>query len=310
VRRRGLRLRPRLSPFAADFLRYLALAAPLTLGVTLLTVDEWYDRLVGNHLAEGTIALLFYARVLMQVPIRVVGQATATAAMPTFAKLVAEGEVDRLNRLVLETLRVAVGVALLSATAMAALAEPVVAVIYQRGAFDAADAARVAHLLRLMTLAVPAWVLQQIAVRAFYAREQMWSPMLLGSGIALVAIPLYVALGRQAGAEGLAVAGASAIWVNALATLALGRALHGSPAFAPLLSTFLRGGTIAAAAGAAAVGLPVAGDGTLPGALLQLAAKAAAFGAIAIVGLRIFGDAPLRDAFERVLARVQGRVVR
>jgi putative peptidoglycan lipid II flippase len=298
--RRGLRLRVRLSITDRDFVQYALLAAPLTLGVTLLTVDEWYDKLVGNHLAEGTIALLFYARLLMQVPIRVVGQATATAAMPTLSQLFSEGRTEALNRILLDTLRVAVGVAVLAATGLAVLADPAVRIVYERGAFTAEDGAAVATILRIMTLAVPAWVIQQIAVRGFYAREQMWSPMLLGTVVALLAIPLYVALGREAGVEGLAAAGALAIWVNALATLALARRMHAAPALAPLAGSFLRAAAVAAAAGLAARAVP-AGEADLAGALLHVALGGAAFGAVTVAGVLAVGDAPLRGALARFL---------
>jgi len=298
VLRRGFRLRMRFSLRDRDFLQYVALAAPLTLGVTLLTVDEWYDRLVGNHLAEGTIALLFYARLLMQVPIRVVGQATATAAMPTLSRLFTEGDVSGLNRILLDTLRVAVGVAVLAATGLAVLAEPVVRLVYERGAFGAEDSANVVVILRIMTLAVPAWVIQQIAVRGFYARAQMWSPMILGTVVALLAIPLYVALGRESGAEGLAAAGVFAIWANALATLALGRSLHRAPEFAALAGSFARAALIAVAAGAAAAWVP-AGEPSMLGALAQLGLGGAVFGVITGLGILTVGDAPLRGAMLR-----------
>jgi len=302
VLRRGLRLRIRLSVRDRDFVQYVLLAAPLTLGVTLLTVDEWYDKLVGNHLAEGTIALLFYARLLMQVPIRIVGQATATAAMPTLARRFAAGDAAGLDRILLETLRLAAGVAVLAAAGLAVLAEPMVRIVYERGQFGAADTAAVVVILRIMTLAVPAWVIQQIAVRGFYAREQMWSPMLLGTAVALLAIPLYVALGRGAGVEGLAAAGALAIWANALATLALGRRLHAAPALVPLAGSFVRACGIATAAGLAARALP-AGAPTLLGALGHLALGGTVFGTVALVGVLAVGDAPLRAASWRLVPK-------
>jgi putative peptidoglycan lipid II flippase len=278
-------------------------------GVTLLTVDEWYDRFVGNHLAEGTIALLFYARPLMQVPIRVVGQATATAATPTFARLFSAGDTAGLNRLLEATLRVALGVAVISAAGMASLGEPVVRILYERGAFGAGDTAVVVRILRIMILAVPAWVVQQIAVRAFYAREQMWSPMLLGTLVALLAIPLYVALGREAGAEGLAAAGALAIWANALATLALGRVWHGGPAAGPLLATLARSSVIALAAGWVALRVPP-GEPTLAGSLWHLVLAGSAFGALALLGIAAVGDPPLRDALARIGRRLSRRRAR
>ena len=51
-------------------------------GLSLLTVDEWYDRWFGALLATGTVAHLAYARQLMLLPVATVGQAVATAALP------------------------------------------------------------------------------------------------------------------------------------------------------------------------------------------------------------------------------------
>ena len=61
------------------------------------------------------------------------------------------------------------------------------------------------------------WTLVSVAVRGFYAREEMWRPMLLGTAIAIAAVPLYLALGRAQGAVGLALAGAPAVDGLALA---------------------------------------------------------------------------------------------
>ena len=76
---------------------------------------------------------------------------------------------------------------------LAALAEPVVTLIYQRGAFGAEDARAVAQVLQIFCWAVPGWILQTIAVRAFYARGDTWRPMLLGTPPALAALVLPLA---------------------------------------------------------------------------------------------------------------------
>lgn len=299
-----LRLQIRVA-FDRDFGRYLVVAAPLMLGVTLVTVDEWYDRWFGALLASGTVAALGYARILMQIPVAAVGQAIGTAALPAFSKLWSEGRRDELNDVVLATLRVGLGLALLAGAAFAALAEPVVELVYHRGAFDAAAAVTVAELLAIFSWAVPAWVTQQIAVRAFYARGDTWRPMLLGTGVAVVAIPLYLSLGPAYGARGLAFAGVFAMSVNALLTIAMARAIHGAPDLGRLGVSGLRMAAVAVLAGVAAV----AAKGAVAewSALVQLAAGGAAFGAVGLAGTFSVGDRGLRDvvgSIGRRLARV------
>jgi putative peptidoglycan lipid II flippase len=302
-RRPDLALGVRFAPFERDFLRYLAVAAPLMLGVSLLTVDEWYDKWFGALLSAGVVAQLGLARKLMQLPVAVVGQAIATAALPTLSKLFAEGRKQELDRIVQSTLQMSLALSLIAAAGSYALAEPLVALVYERGAFTAADTANVARLLQLFSLAVPAWIVQQIAVRPFFARKDTWRPMLIGSALALAAIPLYLALGKRHGAGGIAAAGAIAMSANALVTVAVARWLHGAPALGALFTTGVRNAAIAAAAGVAAraslAALPAAA-----GPLAKLALGGGVFAVAIALGVAAIGDAATRAAFGRLTQRV------
>jgi putative peptidoglycan lipid II flippase len=301
--RRHLRLRLRFAPFDRVFLRYLAVTAPLVLGLSLFTLDEWYQRWFGARLAEGTVARLGYARQLMLVPVAVVGQAMATAALPAFSQLVSERRHGDLAALVLRALRTGIGLALLCGVGVFVLARPLVELVYRRGAFGAADADAVAELLRIFCLAVPAWVAQQISARAFYARGDTWRPMVLGTAFAVGSIPLYLGLAARMGAAGLAAAAAISISANALATVLLARRLHGAPALGALGGSLARTAAIAGVAGAAAHLALRAGPGQV-GALMDLALGGAAFGAVALGGVVWLGDRDLRDLLARVTRRI------
>ncbi len=298
----GLRLGVRVAPLDPRFLHYARIAFPLMLGVTLLTVDEWYDRWFGALGASGTVADLGYARLLVQLPVAAVGQAIATAALPTLSRLWSEGRRQELDAALLGALRAGLALAILAASGAAFLAEPIVSFVYQRGAFGPEDTERVALLLRVFALAVPAWITQQIATRAFYARGDTWRPMLLGTAVALAAIPLYLALGRRHGAAGLAAAGALGMTAAALVTLGIARRLHGGPSLAGLAQTGLRALAIALPAGLAAAGLA---ELARPwGSAAQLAAGGAVLAALALAGLLAIGDAPMREFAQRVLRRL------
>jgi len=298
-RRRDLALGVRFAPWEREFLSYLVIAAPLMLGVSLLTVDEWYDKWFGALISAGVVAQLGLARRLMQLPVAVVGQAIATAALPTLSKLWADGRKQELDRMVQTTLQASLGLALLAAAGSWALAEPLVTLVYQRGAFSAEDTVQVARLLQIFSLAVPAWIVQQIAVRPFFARNDTWRPMLIGSAVALAAIPLYLALGKQHGAPGIAAAGVIGMTTNALVTLAFARWLHGAPVLGALGASALRGGAIAALAGVAAraAALLMAAE---QGPMLQLALGGTAFFVLVAVCLPLFGDAEMRAAVGRI----------
>ena len=304
--RRRVRLRIRIAPLDRVFLKYLLIAAPLMFGQTLLTVDEWYERWFGALLGVGTVAHLGYARRLMLVPVAVVGQAIAAAALPALSRLWAEGRHEELNRVVLRTLQAGVALAVLGAAGFYVFSGDLVRVLYQHGAFTAADTAQVAAILSLLALAVPAWITQQIAARTFYARADTWRPMVLGTAVALAAIPLYLSLARRYGVLGLAAAGAIGMSVNALATLILARWLHGAPDLGRLLSTAARAALIAGAAALAVKFLVInPAPEEMSGALLNLTAGSLVFGAIAVGGVWLIGDQATREFMWRLLQRVR-----
>jgi hypothetical protein len=130
--------------------------------------------------------------------------------------------------------------------------------------------------------------------------------MWLGTVIASLAVLLYFWLGQQHGAPGLAAAGAIGMSINAGATLLLLRALHGGPSLDAIARTGARAVAIALAAGVVAMLVPSLGSGAI-GAVMQLVVGGAVFGGVALVGVRMIGDAPQREAVGAVTRRLRRR---
>jgi putative peptidoglycan lipid II flippase len=307
--RRRVRLRPRVAPTEPAFRTYLVRALPLMLGQSLLTVDDFFEKIFAPALGRGAVAYLGYARRLMLVPVAIVGQAVSTAMLPALAQLWAEGKKEELNRVVTDTLQAALAAAALCGGAFVVFAEPIVAVLLQWGAFKAADTAAVATLLAVLAFAVPAWVTQQIAVRAFYARADTWRPMLLGTAVVALVIPLYLLMRERYGIAGLAWAGVIGMSVNALATLTMARRLHDAPRLGRLAVGFAR--TLAITVGAAWVARLVADwsgasfDTKLAHALAQLVVGGGVYGALTLTGVLGLGDEPSKRVVQRVVNKLR-----
>ena len=278
---------------------YLAAVVPLVAGVTLGTADDWFGRWFGGLLGAGAIASLGYARQLMLLPVGIVGQSIATAALPTLARHSAEGRDAELHATLLGALRAGLTIACIAAGGAFVFADPIVGLLYQGGRFTAADTERVAALLQIFAFAVPAWIAQQIAVRGFYARGDTWRPMWIGTAVAIGTAALYVALGRWYGVIGLAWAGTTGMAVNAFATLLLLRVWYGGPPLGPLARTVARALAItlvAALAGAAVPPLEAAGRWWW---LLYLMLGGSVFATVSLVGILIAGDDAQRGALRR-----------
>ncbi len=313
--RKHIPLKFRIKFTDKNFLIYLGIALPLMFGTTLLTLDEWYGRWFGALLATGTVAHISYARRLMQVPIAVIGQAIGAAALPTLAKLWAEGKTAELNKTLLQTLKTGIALSVIAGAGFFALAAPIVSLVYRHGAFTTEDAVIVGVLTAVLAFAVPGWIVQQIISRAFYARGDTLRPMILGSVLSLLAIPLYMHLAKASGVEGIAFAGVVAMTVNAFATLLYARKLHEAPPFAPLLKAFGQALAIALPSVAAAKAMlwvraghmPLPELGTKWISAIDIALGGAAFGIIALPALLLFGEEGLRNWVRGIIRRVIGR---
>ena len=191
--------------------RYFALAIPLMLGQSLVVLDEQLGRSFGSLHPDGGVSWLTFGRQTMLVPVGVIAQAAGVAAYPFLARLAAEGRQHELVQAVGRALRVVLTLSIAAAAALIALSEPVVRLLYERGSFEATDTMATAATVVLFAIGVPMWGVQQILARAFYAREEMWAPVVVGTLATVAAIPLYWGLNRLMGVDGLALASSLSI---------------------------------------------------------------------------------------------------
>ncbi len=185
---------------------YFLLALPLMIGQSIVALDEVFMSVFGNMVGEGVQTDLQYARRTMFVPIGVIAQAAAVAAYPTLARLFAEGKRPELLTTVNRALTYVMILSIGAAGIVAALSYPIIRVLYERGEFTAAVTASVSAALFVYAFAIPIWGALQILTRAFYARRDMWTPVIVGSAITILAIPGYFVAQSALGLRGVALA--------------------------------------------------------------------------------------------------------
>ena len=109
-----------------------------------------------------------------------------------------------------------VGLALPATLGLMVLSEPIVRLLFQHGAFTAADTAATAQALMWLALGLPAHVLVKALSPAFFAREDTLTPLWATLKGFAVAIAAAVVLGHVYGAGGIAAAIALGAWSSAL----------------------------------------------------------------------------------------------
>ena len=219
--RAGVRLRPRWPRLTPQVRQTLKIMGPGVVGAGVTQLNLLISTALASTLPEGSVSYLYYADRLNQLPLGVVGIAVATAILPPLSRQVrggdAAGAIATQNR----GLELALLLTLPAATALAILAQPILATLFERGAFGPREAAATASALIAYAAGLPAFVLVKVLAPAFFARHDTATPV----KIAIVALGtnllLTVLLMRLFAHVGVAIALSAAGWLQASLLLAL-----------------------------------------------------------------------------------------
>ena len=219
--RAGLALRlplPRLTPSVR---RTLAVMAPGTIGAGVTQLNLLISTALASLLPGGSVSYLYYADRLNQLPLGVVGIAVGTAILPPLSRQVRLGNLADAVTTQNRGIELAVLLTLPAAIALAVLATPILSVLFQRGAFSAADTQATAAALIAYSAGLPAFVLVKVLAPAFFARHDTATPVKVAVAAMASNLCLTLVLMQFLAHVGIALATTAAGWVNALTLLIL-----------------------------------------------------------------------------------------
>jgi putative peptidoglycan lipid II flippase len=186
----------------------------LDLGVFHLSVLATAN--LASRLAAGSVSALEWGWDFMQLPETAIGTAIGLVAFPTLAEMAARRDLPALRQTLAETMRAVLTLALPVAAAMILLGRPLLEMLYQRGAFDAASTAAVLAPLRFYALGLVGHACLELAARAFFAQQDTVTPLVIAAGSAALNVLLALLLMGPLGAGGLALANTLAITAEVL----------------------------------------------------------------------------------------------
>ena len=213
--RLGYSMVPTWPRWTADLKHLAIIAGPAVLAGGVVQINLLVGRQVASF-TEGAVAWLSYADRLYQLPLGVVGIAIGTVLLPDLSRRLRSGDGVGSRASLNRGAEFALALTLPAAVALVVIAEPLCRVLYQRGAFTAADSQATALVLAIYGLGLPAFVLHKILQPLYYAREDSRSPFLFAvvSMIvnALIAVGLMPWLGFAAAAWATTLAGWIMVW--------------------------------------------------------------------------------------------------
>ncbi len=275
----------------------LKVMGPATLSSGMLQINVFVSLFFASGMPAAA-AGLGYANLLVQTPLGLLSNALLVPLLPVYARLTAPDDRQELIGRIRQGLMLSNAAMLPLGALMVALAVPIVALIYERGAFDSSAADLVGQLLMAYGIGMPAYLARDVLVRVFYALGDANTPFRWSlAGIGLNAVFCWAFTGGptplwgnqlpllNAGAAGLVLA---TVAVNLITCVGLLLALRSQLGGLPLRTWAIDSGKLllaAAAGGLACWGLAIGVQWPtgLPGLLLQNAICASV--AVALYGL-------------------------
>jgi putative peptidoglycan lipid II flippase len=204
--------RPRLTP-GMKRLILLGLPGIVTAGITQVNIT------VGTMIASqqaSAVSYLYYADRVNQLPLGIVGIAIGVVLLPELSRQLASGNVAGAMASQNRSLEFALLLTLPAAAALMVIPFPIIAVLFERGAFSQGDSMAVAVALAAYAAGLPAFVMTRVFLPGFFAREDIRTPMIFAAAGMVTNIALALILFPRMGHVGLAIAASAAGWLNAM----------------------------------------------------------------------------------------------
>lgn len=247
---------PRLgSPFAAfadpGTRRVLRQMGPAVLAVSVAQISLIINTHIASRLEPGSVSWISYGDRLMEFPAALLGVALGTVLLPSLSRAGSLGDDTEYRALLDWGLRLVVVLAVPCTIGLALMAEPLTALLFHYGRFDANDVAMTRAAVSCYAVGLVGLIAVKVLAPGFYARQDLRTPVKIAIFVLIVTQLLNLVTVPWLRHAGLALS----ISIGALANAALllaglwrrgaWRPLPGWPRF--LLATFAAAAAMAAA---------------------------------------------------------------
>jgi len=218
VRAAGVAIRPRWPGYLPEIRQLVRQFLPMIVGSAVLGATTFVDQSMAATLSPASISVLYYANLLVLLPVLVAGGTLGTAALPYASEMATTRQWPALGHMVVVYLRYIALVTIPLTVALIVFAPSVVALVFHRGAFTAADGMAVGEVVRYLAAQVPFSLGAVILIQVISALRRtdilLWSAVL---SLILKVILNYLLIGPL-GLAGIALS-TSVIYAAALVYL-------------------------------------------------------------------------------------------
>jgi len=190
------------------------LMLPAIFGAAVYQINILVGTLLASLLAEGSVSYLYYADRLVQFPLGIFAIATATAVLPSMSREAASKDFEALRQTFAHAMNLVLFVTVPAMIGLIVLREPIVALLFKRGAFDTSAVRLTGQALLYYAMGLWAFSGVRIVVSAFYSLQDTKTPVQIAVISVIGNIILGIILMQPLGHGGLALSTSLASMLN------------------------------------------------------------------------------------------------
>jgi len=160
--------------------RILHLYAPVVLSIIIQNVGIVIDRNLASHTVAEAITWMSKATFLVQLPQGLVSMAISLAVLPTLSQMDAVVSPESFKGVLTRGLRLVLVLIIPATVGLLLLGRPVIELVFQHGAFTAADTTEALRALRVYLIGLPFTAIDLPLVFGFYAQKDTRTPVIVG----------------------------------------------------------------------------------------------------------------------------------
>ncbi|MFO7857322.1 MAG: murein biosynthesis integral membrane protein MurJ [Ectothiorhodospiraceae bacterium] len=157
--------------------RILRLMLPAVFGSSVAQINLLVDTILASFLMTGSVSWLYYSDRLMEFPLGVFGVALGTVILPRLSGEHAAASAEQFSRTLDWALRWAMLIAVPATVGLAVLAGPILATLFQHGAFTPADVRAATLSVVAYALGLHGFILVKVLSPGYFARQDMRTPV-------------------------------------------------------------------------------------------------------------------------------------
>ncbi|HLR35154.1 MAG TPA: murein biosynthesis integral membrane protein MurJ [Tissierellales bacterium] len=194
----------------------MILVLPVLLGSAVQQINTVIDKTLASDLVEGSISALNYSAKINSLVISVFVTAITTVIFPMLSRAFNQNDTNQVKEIMAEGINIILIITVPATIGIVLLAQPVVKIFFQRGAFDETATLMTSQALIFYSLGLVGSSLRLMLNKVYYSFQDTITPMVNGIIAVIINLIFNIILVKPMAHSGLALATSISLTVSTL----------------------------------------------------------------------------------------------